>query len=215
MRSVPSLSRSNSKKPKDQKKQLTIFCEDANASPDYFYTLKRIYQNTIVEISEIVGAAGVPTTIAAKAVQKQKEIRQRKRDDKSVDRDQVWAVFDRDDHVGFEDSIQLCGEHGVGVGFANPCFELWILLHQKACHNSADDRHQLQKKCEAFLPGYDPKRSKTGNFEAICPMVETAERNADWLERFHFRRHRILRFGSSLSTLVVRTSRAALRSFSM
>ena len=148
-----------------------------------FYALKRIYQNSIVEIEEIIGAAGDPKKITERALKKPKEIRQRKRDDKSVDRDQVWAVFDRDEHVWFEDSIRRCGEQGVKVGYANPCFELWILLHQNSCHNSGDDRHQLQKKCAAFLPGYDPRGSKTGNFEDICQYVEVAEKHADWLTK--------------------------------
>jgi RloB-like protein len=182
MRHIPTLSRSKAATV-DQKIKLTVFCEDLNAAPDYFHTLKRAFESAIVEIEDIHGGSGEPKTIANKAILKRKQINQRKRDDKSVDRDQVWAVFDRDEHIWFDDAISMCKSGDVNVGYANPCFELWILLHQNDCHNSGDDRHEVQRACKRFLPGYDRRRGKTADFTELCKNVQLAERNGDWLNR--------------------------------
>jgi hypothetical protein len=51
----------------------------------------------------------------------------------------IWAVFDRDGHVGIPDAIALLRNTPIGIAFSNICFEYWILLHyektSKAFHN--------------------------------------------------------------------------------
>ena len=49
----------------------------------------------------------------------------RRSKDSFEENDQVWAVFDRDEHPRFDEAIALCDGHGVLVGRSNPCFELW------------------------------------------------------------------------------------------
>ncbi|WP_219471501.1 RloB family protein [Nonomuraea rhizosphaerae] len=44
-------------------------------------------------------------------------------------REQVWALFDRDDHSRVEESCRRAERAGVRVAFSHPCFELWLLLH--------------------------------------------------------------------------------------
>jgi hypothetical protein len=72
----------------------------------------------MIEILTEAGV-GVPLTIARKASEKAAELRGSARDSFERD-DQVWAVFDRDEHPSYEDSIQLCGAGGVHVARSNP-----------------------------------------------------------------------------------------------
>jgi hypothetical protein len=52
-------------------------------------------------------------TIAEEAAAKLKEIKKSK--DSFEKGDQVWAVFDRDEHPNHESAIELCKRSGVGV----------------------------------------------------------------------------------------------------
>jgi hypothetical protein len=43
--------------------------------------------------------------------------------------DQVWCVFDRDEHPNFAKAIDLADRHGINLAISNPCLELWVILH--------------------------------------------------------------------------------------
>ena len=64
-------------------------------------------------------------------------INQAKRD-RSVDRrtrpvnrsfDEIWCIFDRDDHKRFDQAIRAAARAGIQIAVSNPCFELWLVLH--------------------------------------------------------------------------------------
>ena len=40
-----------------------------------------------------------------------------------------WIVFDRDQVKDFDDIIQMAEKSGVGVGWSNPCFEIWLYAY--------------------------------------------------------------------------------------
>jgi hypothetical protein len=43
--------------------------------------------------------------------------------------DEIWCVFDRDQHPFVDEAIELAKRNDIGVAFSNPCFELWFVLH--------------------------------------------------------------------------------------
>lgn len=43
--------------------------------------------------------------------------------------DQIWCVFDRDEHPTFAEAITLAASKGINVAVSNPCIELWFVLH--------------------------------------------------------------------------------------
>lgn len=43
--------------------------------------------------------------------------------------DQIWCVFDQDEHPQVPEALVLARDHGVRVAFSNPCIELWFALH--------------------------------------------------------------------------------------
>ncbi len=40
-----------------------------------------------------------------------------------------WIVFDRDQVKDFDDIVKTAEENGVGAGWSNPCFEIWMYAY--------------------------------------------------------------------------------------
>lgn len=144
----------------------------------YFRALQQYFIGAIIDI-EILGAAGVPTTIARKAVAEAASIRRnnRKRNQSFGQLDEVWAVFDQDAHLHVAQAIAQCRDAGVGVAYSNPCFELWLALHIQD-FDQACDRHTIQKHLEGVCPEYDRNSGKSPNCNKLVKSVSIAETRA-------------------------------------
>jgi hypothetical protein len=77
---------------------------------------------------------------AALVEQRQRAIR-RGRGDASFD--EIWCVFDRDEHPFVDDALALAQRHQIGIAFSNPCFELWLVLHANDVRRHTE-RHAMQ-----------------------------------------------------------------------
>jgi hypothetical protein len=92
----------------------------------------------------IVAGVGVPYTIARRATEQARELGfphgVRKRRDSYEENDEIWTVFDRDAHPQFDEAVKLCEQNRVGVARSNPCFELWLILHE-ADYDKPDGSH--------------------------------------------------------------------------
>lgn len=53
--------------------------------------------------------------------------------------DEIWGVFDKDEHSDFDQAVHRCHEHGVRVARSNPCFEVWLILHFEDFHCPMED----------------------------------------------------------------------------
>lgn len=162
------------RKPQRQaKKKFWLFCEGKNTEPSYFEALNDTYHSTVIEI-EPVGAVGEPGRIARTAVAKATELglhlKARRNLDSLEARDEVWAVFDRDEHPRFMAAVQKCEANNIGVARSNPCFEVWLILHYQDFHKP-DDRHEVQKHLQKLCPEYDPKNGKTADCSALARSI--------------------------------------------
>lgn len=178
-RKAPSLARRTARL--EPKRRFFIFCEGKNTEPDYFEALKRKLTGALIEI-EFVGVGGVPKTVTNRAIEKAKSLgvgKRRMRGRNSFEEcDKVWAVFDRDSHEAYDDSIQKCESAGVGVGRSNPCFELWLILHIEE-YDKPDGRNNVQKHLRKICPGYDPDEGKKADCEALLTSLKEAEKRAE------------------------------------
>jgi len=161
------------------RRRFIIYCEGENTEPSYFHALKRILRYALIDIE--TNPVGAPMTTAERAVERAKREGlakgSKKPKDSFAQHDQVWAVFDRDEHPNFDAAVALCDGKGVKVGRSNPCFELWLILHF-VLHDASDDRHQLARRLRELRPEYDPHGAKSCNWDELIPNVETAEANA-------------------------------------
>lgn len=160
---------------KSPKKKFYVITEGKNTEPDYVRSLSRAHPESLVEI-EIIPAAGVPETILKKAKEKRR-FNSRKRDSYR-DGDQVWVMFDRDEHPNVDKVLRECRDSGIGAAHSNPCFELWLILHFEdfeKCVGRAD----VIKHCESVCPGYSRVSGKRFDPGATIEHVQEAEVRAE------------------------------------
>ena len=92
----------------------------------------------------------------------------------------VWAVFDRDDHQMYLDAVNVCEVNGIGVARSNPCFELWLVLHE-ADYNKPDGRTEVQRELAKLRTEYDRGNRKIPDCEEMVDRVHEAEVRGEWL----------------------------------
>ncbi len=100
-----------------------IVCEGEKTEPKYFHSIRR--EKGLSEKTIFIRGLGYTPK---KLVEHAKELKE-KNDHQKEPFDQVWCVFDRDDHVYLNEAIQQAKANGFKVAFSNPSFELWYLLH--------------------------------------------------------------------------------------
>jgi hypothetical protein len=121
--------------------RILIVSEGSKTEPLYFRDIRAAYRlhtaNVAVQPCEL-GTAPIQVVRYAKALFEQGD-----RDKRIQPRafEQIYAVFDRDDHVSYFDALTLAesfdgklrNDNRQGVQFeaiaSVPCFELWLLLH--------------------------------------------------------------------------------------
>lgn len=153
-RSLPPLKRRSPIR--EPRQRFTLFCEGERTEPAYFRALKVAVRHALIDIC-VNPAAGVPYTIAEEAAKLLRGNRRSKRNSYET-RDEVWAVFDRDKHPRYEEAVEHCRAHGVKVARSNPCFEVWLILHEQD-YNKPDGHKSVQAYLQSLRPEY---RSRQG-----------------------------------------------------
>ena len=166
---------------REPKRRFTVFCEGRNTEPAYFRGLQRTVADALIDLV-IVPAAGIPFTIAEQAVARARELgitgRTRRKRDWYEEKDEVWAVFDRDVHPRYDEAVILCEHHHVGVARSNPCFEVWLILHEFD-YDRPDDHNAVQAHFCRLRPEYDPTGRKLPNCADLISRIGVAERRAE------------------------------------
>ena len=101
----------------------------------------------------------------------------RERDDNLL-YDQVWGVFDVDEHPNLNQAMRLAQDNGIQLAISNPCFELWGLLHFQE-QRAHVERRPLVALLQRHLPDYD----KVLNFARLHSTYPDAVRRAEELEQ--------------------------------
>ncbi len=165
------------KSSRESKRHFFLFCEGKNTEPAYFSALKRTLTGALITVETKPGV-GVPMTIATEAVKFAKSQgmtkTSRRKKNSFEENDEVWAVFDRDEHPNFDEAISLCQANNVGVARSNPCFELWLILHE-GDYNRPDHRDAVQRKLKKLRPEYDNRKGKIPDCDDLVTRVEAAE----------------------------------------
>jgi hypothetical protein len=163
-----------------QKQRLLIVCEGKITEPCYFRSLVRVSRNNLVDV-DILPEAGVPKTLVQYAVERKKQAeREAKRArDPYLKYDEVWCVFDVDEHPNLAEAKQQARDNGCKVAISNPCFELWVLLHFQD-QRAEQHRHATQRACAGHISGYE----KEIPFDKIHPFYDDALRRAQELDHW-------------------------------
>jgi hypothetical protein len=92
------------------------------------------------------------------------------------DYDQIWVVFDVDEHPGVPEAKKQAKDNNLMVAISNPCFELWALLHFQN-QTGFISRHDAQRLVKTYIPEYEKKLP----CELLMKRIEDAFRRADEL----------------------------------
>lgn len=161
-------------------RQLLVFTEGERTEDGYLVHWRRAYRDTV--LVTIDGFHGAPLSLVNRAVDtKRQEARDAARA-RGRPHDEVWCVFDRDQHPNIAEAIDKAAANGVGIILSNPCIELWFILHfaDQAAHIERGDAQRLSREllgCEKVLTGAALATLTTGYAEA--------KRRAQELDRKH------------------------------
>lgn len=142
---------------REPKRRLLVVCEGKNTEPQYINGLALCYRNTVLEIT-IPPERGDPrklVELAKKNTEEAISIARRNKDD-NLKYDEIWCVYDKDDHQRFEDACRMARDNGFRLAISNPSFELWLLLHFRESPGM-QHRDRVKEMLSREVSGYDKK----------------------------------------------------------
>lgn len=155
------------------KARFIIYCEGKNTERQYFVEIEALYEKRVIIVPRPV--PGDPLKLATEASVRRPDLRSPR--NSFEESDQVWAVFDCDQHVNFDEAIRHCERNGVRVGRSNPCFELWLILHEQN-FDRQDASREVSRYLQTLNPKYDPERRKVCTWDRLAERVLAAEHRA-------------------------------------
>ena len=160
-----------------------IVCEGEKTEPEYLKGLRNALDLNPANIKIVSADGNDPVSIVRQAIATYRS--------SPGEFDRVFCVFDRDDHVNYQQALDLVANSPLGKKqilaaiTSVPCFEIWILLHylyssapvtasggRSACDN-------VVAEIRRHLPEYE--KAFGDLFEKLVPMLDTAITHADRL----------------------------------
>ena len=125
---------------------------------------------------------GVPASLIEQAVKRQRDERRDQKRGRGRSYDEIWCVFDVDEHPDLPRVRDLGRRHEIHLAISNPCLELWFILHLED-QWAWIDRHQAQERSqELFGCG---KVLSSDALEALFDRYDDAAERARALEHRH------------------------------
>lgn len=151
------------------KSVLYILTEGTQTEPIYFKSFRDQGMGFRLEVKP--AGANDPVRIINCAVKMKRKVLE--------DEDEIWCVFDFDNHSSqaIQEAYQIAQEHGVRIASSNPAFELWYLLHYE-CPTTRMTNQQLINRMRVHLQTYSKTQDLTST---LFPLQATAISNAQRL----------------------------------
>jgi len=128
------------------RKDILVFVEGARTEEDYLLHWHR--SNRLRVNVRISPHRGTPKTLVDLAVSEKARADRESRRGRPFD--EVWCVFDVDQHPHVEEATAKAHAHGVHLAVSNPCIELWFLLHFRD-QTAWIDRASAQRASTGYL----------------------------------------------------------------
>ena len=147
--------------------------------PGYLTKWARLNRRNVrLEISD---SGMTPDALVHRAKEHVKRNRRTKRSEPEFD--EIWCIFDIDQHPNISRAIHDARQSGINVALSNPCFELWLVLHRDE-QTAYIDGHAIQQRSDEL--GITAKKRILPSAEAILvEAVDTAKQRAIALDRRH------------------------------
>lgn len=146
--------------------RILIVSEGSKTEPNYFREIRAAYRlhTASVEVQPSqLGTAPIQVVQYAQALFEQGDTHKKIQ---ARGFEQVYAVFDRDDHVSYFEALRLAesldgklkNDAKQFIRFkaiaSVPCFELWLLLHYEDIQ-SPTHRDEVLRRLKQYIPDYD------------------------------------------------------------
>jgi len=156
-----------------------IVCEGIITEKCYFNDVRHV-ERSLIDLQ--IEPGGTPKAIVERAVERKREAdgKARKLKDDNQKYEEVWCVFDIDEHPLIAEAKDQARANGIELAISNPCFELWALLHFQD-QNAHIARDKVQRLCRRHMPGYEKRLS----YETLKPKYSDALKRAEDLEKWH------------------------------
>jgi hypothetical protein len=158
-----------------------VVCEGVVTEPQYINGFRLAHGASTVRV-QIEAPGGDPLALVERAISLRKHASQaaaRERDQNLV-YDEVWCVFDVDEHARLDEARRTADASGVRLAISNPCFELWLLLH------FTDQTATLSRqRASGLLKKHLPNYAKHVRFEDLATGYDNAARRAAVLDNRH------------------------------
>jgi hypothetical protein len=174
--------------------RILIVCEGKKTEPGYFSEIQEEQRLNTAYVQILPSQLG---TSPLRVVESAEELFRSGDPHKRIRKrsfEQVFAVFDRDDHESYFDALtkaaQLDGklrndvrEAVVFRAIASvPCFELWLLLHYEEIGH-AIHRDEVLRRLKRHIPSYE--KGKSGYFALTKSRLPEALQRAEKLMKQH------------------------------
>lgn len=155
-----------------------IVCEDSVASPAYLKHCKLEWRGTGVDIhGEECGSS--PRTVVEYARNVKKERARKARQGGPPVYDQVWCVFDRDQHANIDQAVNIAEDNGIEIAISTPCFEVWLILHFEYTTRLFHDCTEVIRRLNGHLGS--PYVKSAMPMDELFPVLDAAMTHASRL----------------------------------
>lgn len=172
--------------------RILIVTEGSRTEPNYFNEIRSTFRlhtaNVVVRPSEL-GTAPIQVVQYAEQLFMKGDSHRRIQPRAF---DQVFVVFDRDDHESYFNALKMAESLDMKLKNDNkqyirfraipsvPSFELWLLLHFENIQ-SPIDRHEVLRRLKKHIPLYE--KGYEGTFALIRNQLEVAYQRSEMLRR--------------------------------
>ena len=154
-----------------------VLTEGVRTEPDYLVEWRRDNDRVHVDFAD----CGMSPDALVKRAKAYLWDQPRRRKDR--DFDEIWCVFDTDDHVHLTHAIADAKNSGINVAISNPCFELWLVLHARD-QTGYIDRRAVQR-LSRDLGFSDGKRIAEAAKDTLISCFQDAKQRAQRLDQHH------------------------------
>lgn len=156
-----------------------VLSEGKVTEPGYLTLWARLNRHNVrIDLSD---SGMTPDALVRRAKQHLQQNLRSKRAEREFD--EIWCVFDVDQHPNIPQAINDARQSGIGVAISNPCFELWLVLHLTE-QTAYIDRDDIQQRSDDLQLTAN-KRIVPAAESLLVDAVELAKQRAIALDHRH------------------------------
>lgn len=149
---------------------ILIVCEGECTEPNYFKSFR--VSSAVIKIAGL-GSNTLSLVRQALALKTENSY------------DQVWVVFDRDEHrlQNFNEAFELAQKNDIRIAYSNQAFELWYLLHFHYFNTAISRQDYILKLNDLLRSKY--QKNDRNMYDVLREKQKTAIQNAKKLLHTH------------------------------